>query len=226
MGVLRITPLGGQPAGAPPAAPGVVTPAPGGEPPAENQNLAVGACVAIRGAPGRILRLTPGGYVVQTQGQAPGDAMNWAQSDVTPGPCPAGPAIAQPAGPVACPAADADNVGATPQARSFIAVIKSDMDSAAAPGMDGAVTVTFQSFQVAAGRPWTVLDSENFSANPSKPIYDVRASFTSCTDFRTAIELRPQVSNFQCFTAPTGQTVCQMSASVNGLPGPTQRIAK
>ena len=141
-GPFKITPLGG-PAGPPGAAQPAFQPAPGG-----NQSLGVGACVAVRGAAGRILRLTPGGYVIQTQGQAPGDAMNWARSDVTAGPCPAALAVAPPAGAVSCPVADA-NLGASPQGASFLAIIRSVMDHPAAPGMDGAVSVTFQSFQVA-----------------------------------------------------------------------------
>lgn len=221
-----ITPLGGQPAGQPdPQAADQAGPP---QPAEANRALAVGACVAVRGmqSPGRIIRVTPGGYVVQPQGGTAGDALNWAQEDVVTGPCPAGPTAAQLAQPHACPTTDAPNLNATRQSQGFLALIRSVMDHPAAPGMDGAVTITIQSVQVGAARRWTVLDSENFSADPSKPVYDLRVSFTSCTDFRTAIELRKQVSNFQCFTAPTGQPVCQMSASVNGLPEPTQRINK
>jgi hypothetical protein len=221
MGALKITPLGAPPG------PAAFEPAPAPPALADDQGLPVGACVAIRGAAGRIIRLTPGGYVIQTQGQSASDAMNWSRDDVTPGPCPAGPAAAPPAaGPVSCPVADAGNLGATPQGQTFLAAIRSLIAHPAAPGMDGAVTVTFQSFQVGAGRRWTIVDSENFTANPNRPVYDARANFTTCTDFRDAIELRPQVSNFECFTAPAGETVCQMAATVNGEPGPTQRIEK
>jgi hypothetical protein len=226
-GPLTITPVGGQPAPAPGPGPGAFQPAPAPPALAGDQNLPVGACVAIRGAAGRIIRLTPGGYVIQTQGQAASDAMNWSRDDVTPGPCPAGqPAAAQPPGRVACPVGDAGNLDATQQGRSFLPAMRALIAHPAAPGMDGAETVTFQSLQVAGGRAWTVADSVNFTADPARPVYDARASFTTCTDFVAAIELRQQVSNFECFTAPTGQFICQMSGTVNGMPGPTQRIEK
>jgi hypothetical protein len=191
-----------------------------------DEGLGVGACVTVVGmpSPGRVIRLTPGGYVVQAEGKSASDALNWSRSRVSAGPC--GSAAAPAPGPHSCPEADAANLGATQQGQRFLTAIRAVMNHPASPGMDGAVTVTFQSFQVGAGRGWTILDSRNFSADQRQPIYDVRTGFTTCTDFRTAIELRQQVSNFQCFTSPTGQTACQMSGTVNGMPGPTQRIAK
>src|ERR1700688_4836676 len=68
------------------------------------EGLAVGACVTVQGspAPGRIIALTPGGYVVQAEGKAAGEAMNWTRTRVAPGPCPAPPTPAQLAEPHAC----------------------------------------------------------------------------------------------------------------------------
>ena len=217
-----ITPLGGGPAapapGPPPLGPGPAPEFQPAEPPAGD--LAVGACVAVRGEAGRIVRLTPGGYVIQTQGQAPADAMNWARSDVRPGPCPAALSPAQPPGRVACPIGDAP--GATALDRGFLAAIRATIEHPAPAGRDGAETMTFQSLQVGAG----AVDPANVAADPARPVYNLRASFTTCTDFRAAIELRRQVSNFQCFTALAGGTICQMTGTVNGMPEPTQRIPK
>ncbi|MFI4986547.1 MAG: hypothetical protein ACHQF3_03820, partial [Alphaproteobacteria bacterium] len=48
------------------------------------EGLAVGACVTVQGlpSPGRIIALTPGGYVVQAEGKAAADAMNWTRARV------------------------------------------------------------------------------------------------------------------------------------------------
>jgi hypothetical protein len=191
--------------------------------------LAVGACVTVRGqpSPGRIIALSRGGYVVQGQGKAPSEAMNWATTDVDPGPCPAPPNAAQLAQPHACFASDSDSLGATVLEQGFRGAVRQTIERAPAPGYDGAVTVSFQSFKVGAGRRWTAADSFNFSADPGKPVYPLRVKFTSCTDYRTAIELRQQESNYECFTTPTGETVCQMSGNSGGMMQPTtQRIPK
>ena len=198
--------------------------------PAEaTDSLAVGACVSVRGqpAPGRIIALSRGGYVVQAEGKAPSEAMNWATMDVDPGPCPAAPNAAQLAQPHACFASDSDSLGATALEQSFRGAVRQTIERAAAPGSDGAVTVSFQSFKIGAGRRWTAADGFNFSADQSKPVYPLRIKFTSCTDYRTAIELRQQESNYECFTTPTGETACQMSGNSGGMMQPTtQRIPK
>jgi hypothetical protein len=224
-------------ANAPPLAPALPQPAAG------DPNLPVGACVVIHGQPGRIVRLTPGGYVIQTQGQPADQAMNWARSDVTPGPCPnqaqppaanapppnpAQPpaANAPPPGAVACPVANAANLGGGAQGQTIAAAIQAILNHPAPAGMDGAESATILSLQVGGPRPWSVADSPNFSADPNQPVYDVQATLKLCTDYRAAIDLRQEVSNFECFTSPAGQFVCQMSGSVNGMPGPVQRINK
>ena len=191
--------------------------------------LAVGACVTVRGqpSPGRIIALSRGGYVVQAEGKAPSEAMNWATMDVDPGPCPAAPNAAQLAQPHACFASDSDGLGATALEQSFRGAVRQTIERPAAPGADGAVTVSFQSFKIGAARRWTAVDSFNFSADQSKPVYPLRVKFTSCTDYRAAIELRQQESNYDCFTTPTGETACQMSGSSGGMMQPTtQRIPK
>jgi hypothetical protein len=194
-----------------------------------DDGLAVGACVMIHGQPGRIVRLTPGGYVIQTQGQPADQAMNWARSDVTPGPCPAAPMpnpAQPPPGAVACPVANAANLGGGAQGQTIAAAIQAIMNHPAPAGMDGAESATILSLQVGAPRAWSVADSQNFSADPNQPVYDAQATLELCTDYRAAIDLRQEVSNFECFTSPAGQFTCQASGTVNGMPGPVQRINK
>jgi hypothetical protein len=182
--------------------------------------MAVGACVTIRQQPGpaQIIRVTPGGYVVQQEGKAESQAMNWQQDNVTPGPCPsAASTAALAAQPHACFASDADGKGATAHERAFRSVIRRTFEREAAPGMDGATTISFQSFKVGAPRRWLVSDGYNFTSNHQTPVYDLRVVFTTCVDYRTAIEIRRQERNFECFTAPTGETVCQVSGSTGGM---------
>jgi len=182
--------------------------------------LTAGACVTVKQQPGpaKIIAVTPGGYVVQPEGKAASQAMNWAQSDVETGPCPSAAATAaQLARPHACFASDADGKGANANERSFRAVIRKTFEREAAEGSDGAVTISFQSFKTSAGRHWLTSDGYNFSSNQSKPIYDLRVKFTTCTDYRAAIDMRQQERNFECFTAPTGEISCQVSGSSGGM---------
>jgi hypothetical protein len=193
-------------------------------PAAQAQGFAVGSCVAVQGGPaaGRIVRATPGGYVVLGAGQS--DPMNWSAGRVTAGPCPPGGGGNQPK---ACPRSDADSLGASDLERRFRGAVRQTIEHPASVGADGAVTVTFQSFQIGAARAWTPLDARNFSADQSKPVYPLRVKFTSCTDFVSAIEVRQQEENYECFIQPTGQLACQMSGHSGNLMQPTrQRFPK
>jgi hypothetical protein len=136
------------------------------------------------------------------------------------------PAVPQPAarpaavpapGAVACFASDSDNKGVTATERSFRGLIRQTYEREAAQGSDGAVTISFQSFKIASPRRWSSSDGFNFSSDQSKPIYDLRVLFTTCTDYRTAIQTRQLDRNFQCFTAPTGGASCQVAGSTGGM---------
>ena len=192
------------------------------------EGLGVGACVKVRQQPGpaKIVALTAGGYVVQPAGKARSEAMNWAREDVTPGPCPGAPTRAQLAQPHTCFASDADGAGGASQV-SDRSVIRRTFERKAAPGSDGAVTIHFQSFRTGASRRWMRSDGYNFTADRSKPIHELRVVFTTCTDWRTAIQLLQRERNFECFTEPTGEHVCQVSGSTGGMmPDRTQYIPK
>jgi hypothetical protein len=192
------------------------------------EGLAVGACVSVTHQPGpaRIVALTPGGYVVQAAGKARSEALNWAREDVVSGPCPGAPTKAQLAQPHTCFPSDADSAGGAAQ-RSDRNVIRRTLTHSAPPGSDGAVTIHFLSFRTGANRSWRVSDGYNFTADTSKPIHELRVVYSTCTDYRTAIELRQQERNFECFTAPTGEHVCQISGSTGGMmPDKSQYIPK
>lgn len=182
--------------------------------------MSVGTCVTVNHRPGpaKIIAVTQGGYVVQPEGKAASEALNWAQSDVMPGPCPSAAATAALAAePHICFASDPDSKGATALERNFRSLIRRTFEREAAQGSDGAVTISFQSLKVSAPRRWLVSDGYNFSSDQSKPIYDLRVQFTTCTDYRSAIDIRQEDQNFECFTAPTGGASCQLSGSTHSL---------
>jgi hypothetical protein len=189
--------------------------------------LAVGTCVTVQGlqSPGQITGLTRGGYIVQTEGKSPSEAMNWTTTRVEPGPCPA--VAAAPAQKFAqansCPT---DAGGTNAVETSFRGAIRRNLEQAAAPGMDGAITVSFQSVAIGAARGWSISDEISIpAADHTKPIYPLRATLTFCTDFRSAIELRKQESNFTCYTAAATSTAdCIMTGG--GRMEPTQRVSK
>jgi hypothetical protein len=192
------------------------------------EGLAVGACVSVTHQPGpaRIVMLTPGGYVVQAAGKARSEALNWARSDVVSGPCPGAPTKAQLAQPHKCFPSDADGAGGAAQ-RSDRNVIRRTLTHTAPADSDGTVTIHFQSFRTGANRRWLRSDGYNFASDQSKPIHELRVVFTLCTDYRTAIQLRQQERNFECFTAPTQEHVCQESGSTGGMmPDKSQYIPK
>jgi hypothetical protein len=192
--------------------------------------LAVGACVTVKQQPGpaQIIKITPGGYVVQPEGKTASEAMNWQQDNVTAGPCPSGPAVAAVAGrQTSCAASDPDSNGKSALEREFRGQIRQSMERPAAAGADGATTITFQSVAIGAPRAWLAVDSFNFSADRNKPIYDLRVKFTTCVDFRAAIEVRERDQNFQCYTAAGGGSACQIASSSADLtPEKKQYIPK
>jgi len=138
----------------------------------------------------------------------------------------AGPALAPPAARIAAPpgglaracfASDPDGAGASARERKFRGLVRQTLEHAAAPGMDGAVTVRFTRFAVGAPRAWQVADGFNFSSDQRSPVYGLRVAYVTCQDFRTQIQLRTQERNYECFTAPTGDVSCQVAGSTGGL---------
>jgi hypothetical protein len=189
--------------------------------------LKVGDCVTVKQQPGpaEILIVTPGGYFVVQEGKKPSEAMNWQQDDVQPGPCPsAASKAALAAQPNACFASDADSKGATEDERRYRALIRSIFERAAAVGQDGAVTIRFDSFQIGASHAWA--ESFDWPADHSKPIYDMRVGFTTCTDYRASIEMSQQVRYFSCFTEPFEKFTCRNAGKTGDTPDKNQRYQK
>lgn len=119
---------------------------------------------------------------------------------------------------VACPASDPDANGKTALEKNLRGVIRRAWEKTAGAGSDGAVTLTFQKFTVGAPRAWRPTLTDAYSqADPKKPIYPVRTTLTTCTDYRTAITTRKMERLYDCFTHKSGGIQCTQVGRTAGL---------
>ena len=119
---------------------------------------------------------------------------------------------------VSCALSSPDMDGKTSNEKAYRGVIRRLWEKEAATGSDGAVTIIFDSLAVGAGRAWRPTATDAYShANPRKPIYSVRASFTTCTDYRTAISKRKMERIYDCFTHKTGGLQCTQTGASGPL---------
>ena len=120
-------------------------------------------------------------------------------------------------GSVACFASDSDSDVKNANEKNFRGVIRRFWEKEAGKGSDGAVTITFQKMTVGAPRRWRATFDDAYSqADPKKPIYPVRATFTTCTDYRDAITRRKMERIYDCYVHKTGGWQC----SQTGASGP------
>ncbi|HWA60756.1 MAG TPA: hypothetical protein VG939_05245 [Caulobacteraceae bacterium] len=192
--------------------------------------LQVGACVvADKRNPGRIVQVLPYGYVVQ--GFGPNHSpMMWPLSDVVPGPCEDTPtpaagtpdpvpdgqaqATAQVGG-GACFASDGPQ-GAGLQGR-IAAVLVRGFSHEPQPGEDGRITVHVQSLRTGASRGASPVDAVQYQTRAGSTMYDVRATFQTCTDYNSRLVLLQRERNFVCFTKASGVFDCSMTGNTPGL---------
>ncbi len=119
---------------------------------------------------------------------------------------------------VSCGGSSPDADGKTAGEKAYRGVIRRLWEKEAATGSDGAVTIIFDSLVVGAGRAWRATATDAYSqADPKKPIYAVRASFTTCTDYRTAISRRKMERIYDCFTHKTGGLQCTQTGASGAL---------
>jgi hypothetical protein len=119
---------------------------------------------------------------------------------------------------VACFASDEDSIGKTVNEKTFRGVIRRLWEKEAKEGSDGAVTITFQKFIIGAPRPWQPTLTDAYSqADPKKPIYPIRVSFETCTDYKTAINKRKMERIYDCFTHKTGGWQCTQTGASGAL---------
>ena len=125
---------------------------------------------------------------------------------------------ARPGGVVACAASSADSEGTTANEKTFRGVIRRLWEKEAKPGSDGAVTIAFQMVTVGAPRAFQPTASDAYSqADPSKPIYPVSATFSTCTDFKAAISRRQMERIYNCFVHKTGGWQCTQTGASGAL---------
>lgn len=114
---------------------------------------------------------------------------------------------------VACPASDPDSNGKTALEKSFRGAIRESWEREAEKGLDGAVTITFQAFNVGAARRYRVYEDPTNAAG--KTIYPARATFTTCTDYNRRIETVKREREFSCYKNTSGNYSCTIIAAAN-----------
>ncbi len=118
----------------------------------------------------------------------------------------------------ACSASSADAEGTTANEKTFRGAIRRLWEKSAAAGSDGAVTVTFHNVVVGAPRAWQPGFTDVYSqATPKQPIYPVKATFTTCADYRTAVSTRKMERIYDCFVHKAGGWQCTQTGASGAL---------
>ncbi|HEX8444390.1 MAG TPA: hypothetical protein VF631_12175 [Allosphingosinicella sp.] len=199
--------------------------------------LAVGTCIVTGyGSKGVIIGTTQNGYRIRldlTGGILPDQY----HGGVTAAPCPAtaaganapptpqgrgstGKATVQRTTAGGCFASEPEKAGLEGTLRG---VIRRAFEKDPPAGLDGAVTVRFQSFRVSPGRKADIIDRVQYKPDLRKPVYSVRAQFETCTDFRTATTTRQMERNFLCFTNSTSGQNCSVTGTTAGMRKDTEQ---
>lgn len=114
---------------------------------------------------------------------------------------------------VACPPSDPDSKGKTPFEQSIRKAIRADFERTPQLNEDGRVTVSFQNLYIGQSHAWRVLQDPVDAKG--KTIYEVRSTFTTCTDYFRRIELMKRERAFACYKNNAGEWVCEVIAATN-----------
>ncbi len=119
-------------------------------------------------------------------------------------------------GVVACFASDSEESVKNANEKNFRGVLRRFWEKK--PEESGpTVTLTFQKMTIGTPRRWRATFDDAYSqADPKKPIYPVRATFTTCTDYTDAITKRKMERIYDCYVHKTGGWQC----SQTGASGP------
>jgi len=124
----------------------------------------------------------------------------------------------KPDGSVACSASSEDSDGKSANEKTFRGAIRRLWEKDASEGSDGAVTITFEQFVVGGSRPWRPTATDAYSqADPKKPIFAVRTTFETCTDYRAAISKRKMERVYDCFVHKAGGWQCTQTGASGAL---------
>ncbi len=114
---------------------------------------------------------------------------------------------------VACPASDADSKGKTALEKAFRGAVRESWEKEAEEGLDGAITITFQSFVIGSPRQYRVFEDPTDAKG--KSIYPVRATFTTCTNYNRRIETVKREREISCYKNTAGKYACTIIAAAN-----------
>lgn len=121
-------------------------------------------------------------------------------------------------GAVACFASDSEANVKNANEKNFRGVLRNFWEKKAEKNSDGTVTLTFQKMTIGAPRRWRPTFDDAYSqADPRKPIYPVRATLTTCTDYKTAISKRKMERIYDCFVHKTGGWQCTQTGASGAL---------
>ncbi|HWJ24904.1 MAG TPA: hypothetical protein VNS32_00080 [Flavisolibacter sp.] len=114
---------------------------------------------------------------------------------------------------VACPASDPDSKGATAFERCIRGAIREDFEREPQLHEDGRTTVSLQSLNIGQSHAWRELQDPIDAKG--KTIYEVRSTFTTCTDYFRRIEYVKREREFACYKNNAGKMVCEPIAATN-----------
>jgi hypothetical protein len=114
---------------------------------------------------------------------------------------------------VACPASDPASKGATAFERSIRGAIREDFEREPQLHEDGRTTVSLQSLNIGQSHAWRELQDPVDAKG--KTIYEVRSTFTTCTDYFRRIEYVKREREFACYKNNAGKMVCEPIAATN-----------
>lgn len=114
---------------------------------------------------------------------------------------------------VACPPSDPDSKGATAFERSIRGAIRVGFEHTPQLNEDGRITVTFKDVAIGKSHTWQPLDDPMDARG--KTIYEVRSTFTTCTDYTHRIVLTTRERAFACYKNSAGEWTCEVVAAPN-----------
>lgn len=119
---------------------------------------------------------------------------------------------------VACFASDSETDIKNTNEKNFRGAIRRLWEKEAPEGSDGTVTLMFENFVVGGSRAWRPTLTDAYSqADPKKPIFAVRTTFETCTDYRSAISKRKMERVYDCFVHRAGGWQCTQTGASGAL---------
>jgi hypothetical protein len=119
---------------------------------------------------------------------------------------------------VACFTSDSESDVKNTNEKNFRGAIRLLWEKKAPAGSDGTVTLAYETFVVGSSRPWRPTLTDAYSqADPKKPIFAVRTTFETCTDYRAAISKRKMERVYDCFVHRAGGWQCTQTGASGAL---------